>query len=407
MRHIYLLILMALFTSCEPTQWLTEDLVIETSCQEGGEPNLMKSPNGEIILSWIEYLNDTTSALRYASLEGDTWSASTEIAVGDDWFVNWADFPAMARNGSHMIGHWLAKSSAGTYDYDVTVSQSMDGGATWSAGEVLHKDSISAEHGFVSMIPMEKGGFALTWLDGRNTKIASETPSDEHGHGHGGAMSLRYTEIDASGQIQPSVELDARICDCCQTDMAMSTNGPVVVYRDRSEKEIRDIYITRRVDGKWYDPKPVYQDNWEIAGCPVNGPALDAMGETLIVFWYSMDDGTPVLRYSWSTDGGESFGAMKQLEVDAPLGRVDVKLIDEEQAVLVWMEQNGVEGSLVMGQKVRLDGQVFEAMPLVKSKAARQAGFPRMVLDKDRLVLSWTNTAGENTRIESKAYQLL
>ena len=81
MRHIYLLILMALFTSCEPSQWLTEELILETSCQEGGEPNLMKSPNGEIILSWIEYLNDNTSALRYASLEGDTWSASTEIAV--------------------------------------------------------------------------------------------------------------------------------------------------------------------------------------------------------------------------------------------------------------------------------------------------------------------------------------
>ena len=39
--------------------------------------------------------------------------------------------------------------------------------------------------------------------------------------------------------------LDARACDCCQTDAAMTSAGPVVVYRNRTEEEIRDIYIAR------------------------------------------------------------------------------------------------------------------------------------------------------------------
>jgi len=41
--------------------------------------------------------------------------------------------------------------------------------------------------------------------------------------------------------------LDTRVCECCQTSVAMTAEGPVVVYGDCSEaeKEIRDISIVR------------------------------------------------------------------------------------------------------------------------------------------------------------------
>ena len=51
----------------------------------------------------------------------------------------------------------------------------------------------------------------------------------------------------------------------------MTADGPVVVYRDRSEQEIRDISIVRLHDGKWSQPSSVFEDNWKINGCPVNG----------------------------------------------------------------------------------------------------------------------------------------
>ena len=57
----------------------------------------------------------------------------------------------------------------------------------------------------------------------------------------------------ASGMTLHSSEqlIDELMCDCCQTDVALASSGPVAVYRDRSVAEIRDSYITRLIDGRW------------------------------------------------------------------------------------------------------------------------------------------------------------
>jgi hypothetical protein len=43
--------------------------------------------------------------------------------------------------------------------------------------------------------------------------------------------------------------LDGRVCECCQTSSASTPDGMAVVYRDRSEKEVRDISIALRMTG--------------------------------------------------------------------------------------------------------------------------------------------------------------
>ena len=61
-----------------------------------GEPNLALAPDGSMLLSWTER-DGEGYRLKFARRQsGDEWSAPREIAQGDDWFVNWADFPSMA-----------------------------------------------------------------------------------------------------------------------------------------------------------------------------------------------------------------------------------------------------------------------------------------------------------------------
>ena len=127
---------------------------------------------------------------------------------------------------------------------------------------------MSAEHGFVSMLPVGNGNTLMSWLDGRNTKAAAGC----------GEMTLRAGIFGARGETLSEWELDARVCDCCQTSAAMSAAGPIIVYRDRSAGEIRDIYITRYANGDWTPPVAIHDDQWEIAGCPVNGPSVAAQG---------------------------------------------------------------------------------------------------------------------------------
>ena len=85
-------------------------------------------------------------------------------------------------------------------------------------------------------------------------------------------MTIRFAQLTKNGEIINNTELDAMTYECCQTSITDSEDGPIVVYRDRSEDEIRDIYITKSILGEWDELKSAHNDNWKINGCPVNGP---------------------------------------------------------------------------------------------------------------------------------------
>jgi hypothetical protein len=140
-----------------------------------GEPNLAVGADGRILLSWIEAASEGRHRLRFAArVDRGAWSEPRTIAEGAGWFVNWADFPAVAElaDGS-LFAHWLAQSGAGKYAYDVRVGTSRDGGATWSGPVVPHRDGTETEHGFVSFARWDERSMGLVWLDGRRTATAA------------------------------------------------------------------------------------------------------------------------------------------------------------------------------------------------------------------------------------------
>jgi hypothetical protein len=128
-----------------------------------GEPNLAVLHDGRVLLSWIEPAGADGHRLRYAArAKGGAWSAPATIAEGKDWFVNWADFPSVATmpDGT-LFAHWLARSGAGSYAYDVRVTVSRDSGTSWSPAVVPHRDGTETEHGFVSMAPWNAQAMGL------------------------------------------------------------------------------------------------------------------------------------------------------------------------------------------------------------------------------------------------------
>src|SRR3546814_12785264 len=70
-------------------------------------------------------------------------------------------------------------------------------------------------------------------------------------------------------------------------------------------------------------------ENWKIAGCPVNGPAIAAAGNDAVVAWYSAANDVPKVQVARSTDAGDSFAAPVVVdEGEAVQGRPDVALDD-------------------------------------------------------------------------------
>lgn len=350
------------------------------------EPNLTVSPDGEVFMSWLEQQPDSTVALRLARRDESLWSQPLEVTRARNLFVNWADFPSIVALGDNRIAaHWLQRSGEGTYSYDVRVAQSPDAGRTWSAGVVPHRDSTESEHGFAALWPEEDGSLSLAWLDGRKYVRPAAGGEKE--------MMLMHTTIGRDMLMGPEMPLDTRICDCCQTSVARTSDGPVIVYRDRSEAEVRDIYIVRRVGRNWTAPAAVHADGWTINACPVNGPAVDARERRVAVAWFTAAADTPRVKVAFSSDGGATFGLPVRVDDGNPAGRVDIAMLDDGAAVVSWVENVG-DRAEVRARRVRRGaehgGAREPAVTIAQSTASRSSGFPRMAATKDALYFAWT-----------------
>jgi hypothetical protein len=348
-------------------------------------PNLSAAPDGRVLMSWIDKLGEGRHALRFAVREGERWSAPRLIAEGTDWFVNWADFPSIVALPDGMLAaHWLVKSAAATYAYDVRIAFSGDGGAHWSAPIVPHRDGTPTEHGFVSLFPTRDGRLGAAWLDGRET-----LPAAGSGEETGGAMTLRYAIVGPGGELGEEALLDARLCDCCQTAAAVTSEGPLVVFRDRSSAEVRDIARVRLREGAWTDSQAIAEDHWEISGCPVNGPSVAADGRRAAVAWFTAANDAPRVRVAFSADAGASFGLPVTVDDGRPLGRVDTVLLEDGSAIVSWVESSP-DGSSLRLRRIRPDGGRGEAVVVVPAGQPLANGFPQMVRAGSELVLAWT-----------------
>ena len=346
------------------------------------EPNLSVSADGRVLLSWLEPAADSTVALRFStgSEKGD-WTPAREIIRRGDLFVNWADFPSVVTLADgRLLAHWLQKNGKGKYAYEVRMSQSTDAGATWGERVLPHSADSEAEHGFVAMLPTADSGAAIVLLDG------GAGLED----GHGKAMHLGYATWGRQGGVTSRTIIDHRVCDCCQTGVAMTSKGPVVVYRDRSDDEIRDMSVVRLVNGEWSLPKPVHSDGWKIDFCPVNGPSISAMGDTVVITWFAAPRDTARVQVAFSTDAGATFSAPVRIDDGNPTGRVDVELLDGGRAFVSWLERTGGDEATVRARVVRRDGRAEAPVTVSASKAARSSGFPRMVRTAGGVVMAWT-----------------
>lgn len=348
-----------------------------------GEPFLAPAADGSVLLSWLEPDGDG-HAFRFARLRGDAWTAPSTIARSATFFVNWADFPSIIELSDGRLGaHWLARSGPGKFSYDVMISTLEPGADVWSDPVRPHIDGTETEHGFASLFELD-GRLAAVWLDGRKNAAAA---SADH-TGHGSEMTVRFAALGPDGPGE-GLLVDDRSCDCCQTDVAHTADGPVAVYRDRSRAEIRDIVVTRLIDGRWTEAVPVHSDNWEIPGCPVNGPAIAARGRDAAVAWYTAARDTARVQVAFSTDAATSFGRPVRIDAGDPVGRVDALMLDDGTALVTWLERV-TDGARVLAVRVAPDGRVSPTVEVGGTSAGRPAGFPRMTRSGERLFFAWT-----------------
>jgi hypothetical protein len=356
-------------------------------------PNLVAAGK-DLLLTWLEPVDPKDRPkghrLRFARFSGGRWSTPVTVVQGTDLLGNWADFPGAVEGPDGSLAlHWLARKEGGdahAHAYHAVLARSTDRGATWSRTAVLDGGGPPAEYGFVSWVP-EPGGLRAFWLDGR------ETAKD-------GPMSLRTAEVGASAAREKV--LDGDVCTCCQTDAALAAGGPVVAYRDHAKEEVRDISVIRRTEKGWSDPVRVHADGWKIPGCPVNGPAIAAAGRNVAVAWFTAAPPSPRVQLAFSKDGGATFGPALAVDGEKPLGRVDLALDANGDALVSWLALEGKSGASVRLRRFTPGGKAGAPVTVAATSSARSSGFPRMVRSGGDLYMAWVED-GEPSRIRVAA----
>ena len=119
-------------------------------------------------------------------------------------------------------------------------------------------------------------------------------------------MSVRFASFDRGWKRTTEVPIDLRACECCPRECHGDGGRTISAFRNRTDDEVRDIYVSRFENGRWTEPKAVHEDGWRIAACPVNGPMLSASGRDVAIAWFTLKEDQGRTFVAFSKDAGRT-----------------------------------------------------------------------------------------------------
>ena len=364
-------------TSAAPPAWTVKVEPLDVPAGENSMAPQLTASNRGVLLSWLEQA-DPEFVLKFAERSGGAWSPAQKIASDKNWFVSAADVPTVLRlSDGTLVANWYPAVDFRLEAYDIRLSYSKDEGKTWARPLTPHHDNTRTQHGFASLFEMPAGGLGLVWLDGRNQ---GKQPEDAE-------MAMYFASYDTAWKQTAEVSANARVCECCTTSAVVTPDGVVAAFRDRSPKEVRDIYVSRLENGKWTDAQVVHADNWEIDACPVNGPALSARGRQLVAGWFTGKDDKGQAYAAFSIDAGRTWSAPIRLDDQTSLGHVDVEMLDDGSAVATWVEFADNRSQFRMR---RVESSGMRSAAITINGDGRVSGYPRVARSGNELVFAWT-----------------
>jgi hypothetical protein len=364
-----------------PQPWTVKIQPLQLAVMGGSNGVQLSASKKGVLVSWIDQAEDGTT-LKFAERTATGWTQPVKVASGEDWFVTEADTPSVLRlsNGT-LVADWMQATSEEFESSNLRLTYSKDEGKTWAKSFLPHHDGTITQHAFATLFERPDGNLGLVWLDGRLT-----VKDREHG-----PMTIRYGAYDAQWKQISDRGIDAKVCDCCTTSIAMTTDGPVVVYRNRTDNEIRDIYVSRYENAAWTAGKPVHDDGWRIEACPINGPVISAHGRDVAVAWFSAPNNQGRAFAAFSNDAGRTFGNPIRLDDGSSLGKVDIEMLDDGSAVATWIEFANQRAQLRM-RRIERSGAKSAPVTIAGASGGRVGGVPRLARAGNEVVFAWVET---------------
>jgi len=313
-----------------PTQQWNSDL-----------PGLALTPDGRLLLSWINNQQGRRTALQFSAYSParQHWlNRPTTIAVGNNLNTIAVMTPRMLKQRSGILwATWKQESETGLWS-DIVVSRSRDGGARWSTPQTPYDpyDADTNVPPFISLL------FSLLWLD-REERVGISLITSHVEYKHW-SHHLSTTSMDNTGQLGVEVILDLRFC--AGGNVAQTSRGPLLAWRSNAG-DTESIMVARRNADGWGTPVRIHTAaSYCMKTLAVYDKiALAAHDKTAIVAWRDVVDATNhqmSIHMVYSGDAGDTFA--KSVEIVSGLCAYPLAVaLDAQQAWVLWQQRESAD----------------------------------------------------------------
>lgn len=266
---------------------------------------------------------------------------------------------------------------------------SKDGGNTWTVPVSVDSDPTPLVRGFFDAVVLPNDEIAVAYLK----DVKNSTKHEER--------DLRMV-ITKNGVFQEEKLIDPVVCDCCNISLLVDSKGTLNVYYRDNNNDIRDIAkMTSADNGTTFSKSQIlFNDQWQLKGCPHSGATSSVFGESALVSWFS---GTATNSSGLRVVTNEG----KRLFVlDNPTAKNSYLVTAPNASVVVWeqVKEKSEEGVTLIGLRKINPNTVSETRWVENSENGTNASV--LVTDNEALVAYEVKQANKRNTIKVSTLRL-
>ena len=282
------------------------------------------------------------------------------------------------------------------YTGEIRFTRSLDGGRTFSAPMIVHRDRQEITHRFDSIVVNPKGQVIVAWIDKRDLVAAAAAK----GPAYRGAAVYFAVSDDRGASFRGDYKLADNSCECCRIALVCHDDGNVTaLWRHIFEPNIRDHAVAHfSPDGKAGPIRRASFEDWKIDACPHHGPALaeDAQ-HRLHAVWFSAAPQNQGIFYGRLRDGNVE--GRRRIGGEAAV-HADIA-VNGNRVAIAWKEFDG-ENTRLRGLVSRDGGERWQEINLAATPGS--SDHPRVLAFGENLYVFW-NTRDKPLSVTPLAHE--
>jgi hypothetical protein len=276
---------------------------------------------------------------------------------------------------------WTERLEA-RFSGDVHFSRSLDGGETFEAPRVLRDTPEPSSHRFDELAVTPTGRLYALWIDKRDIEAAEARGDDFAG------ASIYYSYSDDLGAtFSANQRVVDHSCECCRMTLVTAGDGGIrLMWRHVFDGSIRDHALIDVGPNGPAELRRVSHEDWELHGCPHQGPHMAKSPHGLHMAWFSGAPDAGGVHYGFHDNHSGETRQLAHID-DRPGASKPQVAVRGDRIDLIWLAV-GAEQTVLLHQSSSDAGHTWSGRQTLISSTG-DADNPQVLQDGDKVWVAW------------------